>query len=101
MIGIATRVVSTSVLALALLWGNAGCGGGESTSSGTGGSACASSPYDVCPATVELCLAPLAPTASLRAGACKRALPPVRFSSPPACGPVGAFQVAVNADAIA
>src|SRR5580692_8414600 len=43
---------------------------------------CTNDPCDICPEAVELCLAPLAPVASLAPGVCKRALPTVHFSSP-------------------
>ena len=63
---------------------------------GTSDADCASGPCDICPATVELCLAPLAPVASLAAGACKVALPPLHFSSSPTCGPVGTYAVSME-----
>jgi hypothetical protein len=71
---------------------------GATSSSGTAGT---SGPCDVCPATVELCLAPLAPIASLAPGTCKRALPEIHFSDPPTCGPLGTFSVGAGPEGIA
>jgi subtilase family serine protease len=48
-------------------------------------------PCNVCQPGAELCLAPLAPVASLAAGACKSVLAACNPSTPPTCGPVGTF----------
>jgi DNA-binding beta-propeller fold protein YncE len=62
---------------------------------GTGGTSSGSGPCNVCPPDVPLCLAPLAPVASLPA-ACKSVLTPCDPHIPPTCEAVGTYPVGMN-----
>lgn len=48
-------------------------------------------PYNTCRPGVQLCLAPLAPVASLKAAACQKLLAPCTPPAVATCGPLGTF----------
>ena len=80
----------------------------SSSSSGSNLSGCTQNsdcgdagPCNTCPTGAQLCLAPLAPVASLRAGACKRLLTPCTPPTLATCGPLGNFPVGDEAIGIA
>jgi hypothetical protein len=58
------------------------------------------SPCNVCPPALGLCVAPLAPVASLPAGICEGTLPPCNHRDL-TCGPSGVFTVGGYPDALA
>src|SRR5580704_3824258 len=61
---------------------------------------CTTGPCNVCPPAANLCLAPLAPVASLAGGACKSTLAACTPAAP-TCGPLGTFAVGNDPQGIA